>query len=1519
MPILQRIEISNFLNSTRAKPWRPDWPHQVFEINGENAALNIPNGKGKSTMVAAILAMLTHHSKTLKDLRTRFFAPVQSGRYTHIRIQVLIPVPGASSDLITSAGGEFGGQPMVFGMYGYAGENEKLEFYAYQGGFEDAPIAHVHNLHHTLIADDAFLGQLKTCQNLFPSNHKERTKRAWQTYVEDFFDISSINQQLIYQLKRGAEGGHGYFEVTQPVGMNYSAAVFYERLAPELLTDVMGDLGEEGEHGIEDTIHEKVSKVISAKYQTEKKAEELRRAENSLKALSELLAAGDKLQAAQLEYDGHRKEFSLELAVLKNVVVDAPIPGIPKLPPETVPDIAMSMVLQDGKWYLPDRVKAEFTGEPPSEVNRRAQDRNGIALVHASKSQLIDIACHLMSKVNQKGHSNQLYSRDSAIALLNITSNFTKEWNRVRAIEAVTQAFDWVEANADTNPARILLRSLEAELHENTKKHRELTAEYSAYKEERESLITEQSTVGEQQAEYRRMSESGLFTDEEMTAPLETGERATKVLQDCTNSLDTHKDKVRELSDTFQAWQSFVAEHGDQARPADKADEIELSRKTANTAVKDTREALQVLRGLRRPLEEAERAAKRKLDSAEIKLGLFTKTQAAFAEFTSIFGEVSPVGMGRKVIEERDKATQRIALIGTERLLYRSSLDALAKFHSSYGEIRPNEWLEKEAAAWQAVGDELRLLKEDLHECELRRADLDKAVIVAGRVAREAAAVAGGAQLPLHAAIAKMELDEQQREKALTLFSALLHTPVYQTVEEAAEAATRLEQAGIEAPVFVFGGLEHYCQTGQISLDAGAAYTWLVGVRTRQVDCLLDPSLVEREKELTDSRIAGLKQEIQSKETERLQHSPEGDAAKLARKAQEATDNGYEAKDATLVAEASKLTEQLPELEARTSDEIIEIIRLAEQHHKEFKGVAVADLNAELDGCRESAFAAEQARTENDRRISETEKILEEQQITLSEATIASSKVVLLRKIQVFIDHPEHNPAFMAKAEYMEKVLEQNRDAADQRTRFRFELADSFIKHGHERPRQIETRLKHLEGELAEIGERLLPKLDATIQDLDKQKQGLSGNAMKIDSFALNLMRRYREFANSQDDLVEIGQDQIERHSLGGAAIGLRDNAGPKDAMNMLLAMMDDVEFEESVGIKAEMNRSRQEHRMAKQAFSSEVDKILVMGGIDLTDHVKLELERSKEKPEIIEHLHKVSTLNFEQNSRANATAKAYLDDEWANIGEWLKKFTKRLPDNLRTMKNVFGPARDKVTGEYLSAGFEIEAQLADQDDIKAILGEVVEWVEKFEATKQVTDSVSPFIGAQAVKEIRSRIRNTFYQKVITNPRVRVYMPSISPHPLPLEKNMVSTGQGVAMTLLWVVKMADYVTERELRRTTTNRVQQKHLHPTQFAIMDGAFSSLSNKGLIQDALDCIKQTRGRFQLIITGHDENYQNNFEYFPTLIEAREINGQYMYADSKTRRVLQPDEIGSHYGAMESISLRVKPQTHVEVVDGA
>ncbi len=83
---------------------------------------------------------------------------------------------------------------------------------------------------------------------------------------------------------------------------------------------------------------------------------------------------------------------------------------------------------------------AEFTGETPSEVNRRAHDRAGQNLIPANRSQVIEIACHLSNLTTRKtGKDNQLYSRETALALLNITTNFTPDWTRETAIAAVTE------------------------------------------------------------------------------------------------------------------------------------------------------------------------------------------------------------------------------------------------------------------------------------------------------------------------------------------------------------------------------------------------------------------------------------------------------------------------------------------------------------------------------------------------------------------------------------------------------------------------------------------------------------------------------------------------------------------------------------------------------------------------------------------------------------------------------------------------------------------------------------------------------------------------------------------------------------------------------------------------------------------------------------------------------------------------------------------------------------------------
>lgn len=1513
MPLIQRIEISNFLNSGRIEPWRPDWPHQVFNLNAENTAMNIPNGKGKSSLILSILSMLTGNMRPLNNIRNRHYSPRRTGRYTHIRLEVLVTLPGeGSNDLVSMAGGDLAGSPMVFGLFGNSGENERVSFYAYRGKLEDCKIANVHEMRHDLVTDKDFLESLNACAGVL----RDPSQREWLAYLDDHFDLSNLRQQFVYQMARGAEGDSNYFEARIP-GKSYAASIFYERLAPELLSEVMGQLGEDDERGIEDTIHEKVSKIIVAKRNTAKKAEELERAEGTLKELETALQIVQSLVNVEDEYKIHRAEFATEVAAVKNVLIDAPILGVPVNPPEHIP-LASTMVMQspEGNWYLPDRAMAGFTGEEVRAVNQRARDRNGISLTQENYSQVIDFTCDLKVSARKKGHANQLYSRDSAIALLNVTAKFTHDWSRDKAINAVTQAFDWVELNADTNPARKLDQQISQEIEKSSTHRKDLSQKITNYVSERDELRKEQQTIGEQQSEYRKMVDSGLFTEAELLNPAQTNSIVEAEYSSADTDLNLHKDKIRDLKNVYAHYKTFITQHGNTINPKEYAEILIHDAQVAKDAEKEIDVQLKEARLNRQPLKTALINAEKAQSLSNNKHTKYIELSPNLKIYNRLFGDKPATGLEAVVKDALKEAKDRrhqieVALSSMER-----SLSSLARFRALNGDADPASWITTRLKEWEAVGIEISKLQELKVDAELRRADLDKTVVAPGHVAREALVAAGGMPRPLHAVIDEMGLSAARKEAVLTLFSALLHAPVYRTLSEAAEAASKLADKEIESPVFVREELASFCQAeAEIPIENSIAHTWLVGVRTRPVDCLLDPSLVEREKVQLDARIRLLVEQIEQSNKHRdLLAADHPDAADAPAAAQAVSD-GLEPKHAALLIERSHIDTQLPRLKDQASEEAVNAIRAKIEFSRSFSdNDNEENLSAESNAAKTLFKDAESVHNENEVTIESLELKRDNLVTSRANAEQQAKQVPGLESLQAFMDHQTDNPTFMQSAESTEEALTQKLRNATKRKNFRFELAESFVKSGDDRPRWIENRIKAINSEIVEIQDRLLPQLDKDIESLHNRGLDIKTKTGMIDSLVQTLYRKYREFLTEDDLIQNLERDgTIINHPILDLADAIREEVDVHEQVARLIDLVEDIDVVDASALSKKMRESRQKYLSAKNALANHIDIMLVKPNLDLSEHVRIELQRSKEDVSIIQHIYGVTKTNYEKNSAANATAQSYLDQEWGNIGGWLQKFTLRLPDNLRIMREIFAPERDKKTQAILRAGFDISAKIADKQDIQSTLNDIVQLVEKYENNSETIGQFAPGGKAKVVSNLRREIRNNFYQKVLLEPIIRVCMPSISQKPLPLEKDMVSTGQGVAMALLWIVKMASYVSERELARQTVSSAQLKRLksNKTQFTIIDGAFSSLSNKELINDALNSVAKNRGNFQLIITGHDENYQNNFTYFPSLIVAREVNGKYMYADSNTRRLLPPNEVGSHYGAMGVMNLRVQPIT--------
>jgi hypothetical protein len=1512
MPLIQRIEVSNFMNSRREDPWRPDWTFQVFDMKGENTAINMPNGRGKSTIVHSVLAMLAH-DKSLNDLRRNHCSPQSTGHYSHIRIETYIWADDDSPvDLIVQSGGDAGGYPMVFGFYGNSGESTSFKLYAYRGTLEDCPIGRREGNKVTLTANQTFLDKLSVMPSRFPATQRDDTKVNWREHVGGIFDMASIEQQLVYQKAKGAEGSSGYFDVNPPRGRPFSEAVFYERLAPELLVDMMGSVEEySDERGIEDVIHQKVQGIIKAKVRTAKTTDDLEKTRRVLEQLERVKTRADAVVEAKANAERKVGEFSLHHAALKSIVVDDPVPGLLRQPPEESHILIRSMLMQSGKWFLPDRAFEIFMADSTSHINERAsRQRPAIETVIADKSQLIDLECDLKN-AKEKGHSGQLYDSQASMEILRASTNFRTPYTGESAINVVTESFAWVEAYGDTNPARIEHRQLTERISKLEQQRTELSGKRGSLHQESVDLRNEQQQIGLQQAEFRRMTESGLFSEEELRSPVETGRKAEADFSDAERELAFHRQTVAESKGGFQDWQGFVAKHGEDADPSEYADALDQIRENAEGALTFNKKELDEAKGKSGKAKSDAERDKKAFEALADKAGKIERLRPLAQVFAERFKDENPEGLLARVKKELSDTERRISAVSTERASMADALSSLKTFVEQYGkDTDPKIWLETRSQERSELSAELPRIRESIDDLKARRSDLDKAAVAPGKVAREVLDLAGTDAKPLHSFIEDMGLPQDRKEQVLSMFSALLFSPVYGTAERAAEVAGMLASKDVESPVFVSSELAAFCKGANIVYDGSVARTWLVGVRTRPVDCLLDPNLVAREKESLDTQIKEANDTLTEKQGRFKELDPEDQDAIVARKAREAIEKGFPAKDNGLQEGSSRLEETLPRLKDRASEEAGDSIRAAIEYRGLLGEISEDELAEAFAKAEETANLSSDAMVRCEDAAQALSEKREALQAAFSNASVNATEIPKLKSIRRFID--AGGPSFMNSAETKEKVLLATKQTAEKRKSFRFELAESFVKSGGNRPQEIEQRLSVIGPELDDINKKRIPELDGTIEEYRSASLKLIGAISDIDNFIRELRKKYKEVATADVIPVTIPTERLAEHPLSLAVHEVRLATSAADIAKAILAMRSPLDDIEASTLKHEVITARSVLKSARNLLFGEIDRVKGDSTIALNEQMKIGLESSKEDVGELVRMITATTDNFNKSLLANETARTHLEEEWNNIGSWLENFTRRLPSNFEAMRSVFRPIKDSVSGEIISAGFEIEAKVADMNDVRAVLTSIVENVEKHEMNREnLGDDEN--LRSRYDRNMRKEIREEFYKNVILEPTIKVCIPSISRKALKLEKNMVSSGQGVAMTLLWIVKMADYVTERELQRQNVSNAARKRVRSmrTQFVIIDGAFSHLSDKRLITDALDGVRKTRGKFQLVITGHDPNYKNDFAYFPSYIVAREIGGNLMYAESETRRLLAPEEVGSHIGAMELASFHKLRET--------
>lgn len=711
MPLIHAIEVSNFLNNRRKAPWRPDWPCNHFLLGGYHTALNIPNGRGKSTMVLMILAMLAGKTKKLNELMRKHGAPESYGAFTHLRIEITHRNPD-HENLLQELMGPGDGERMVFGMYGNARDGRTFDFYAYRGTFEDCPLGIQSGRITDLVTREAFLECLRKRSGLFPSNPKEQQDEEWRRFISEHFDSASILQQYAYQSANAAEGASTYFEVESKTG-NYSAQLFYKHLAPELLADVMGNYGEEDERGIEDTIHEKASSVVRAHKRTKETARELDEAKRVLDRLRDLDEEVRQIEAAQADLHATRQPLIEELCILEDAVLKNPIPGSPRPPSAEDPELFHYMLLQSEDWWITDKGLASLMNEPVKAANQRViRALNARSGTTVNKTQAIDLACDLARFVPARGgHPTKLYNLHDAIALCLDSMKDKTASDRDAVVAQLNAAFAWAKDHADTNPARREIRNCKSQLAVIATQNRTLEEEAGSLQEQSDELRREEEGLRSGGTAWETLQKSGYFSAEELANPASTmtavGEESSRANQ----AFDHHIKATSEHLSIFSQWQTFQAEHGEDFSPGTLAADLERETVEARQQAEEADRKQMAQRSLVAELDQQHKQAQSDVERLRESYSTVTHYLPDTRVFHEVFAGESAKGLEQQVHREHDEAKSKRGHCSNELRSLAGAINSLETFSQAYPNSEPGQWLRTRAVERKQLGEQETTLR----------------------------------------------------------------------------------------------------------------------------------------------------------------------------------------------------------------------------------------------------------------------------------------------------------------------------------------------------------------------------------------------------------------------------------------------------------------------------------------------------------------------------------------------------------------------------------------------------------------------------------------------------------------------------------------------------------------------------------------------------------------------------------------------------------------------------------------
>jgi hypothetical protein len=1511
MSVISRIEITNWLNLDSTREWNPDYRHVVLDLRGQSTAVQAQNGTGKTRMSRAILALLGRDRDFTSDARAKM-APRSAPCGSHIRMEVVHPLDPAQASVFR-LGSELAGERYVLGMHGYGGQGQRVIFYKYDGRLEDCPVASRDGHRVTLISDESFRRILRAAKGVLVDPSEEE----WLLEIGKHFDRGNIRQMIEYQKKGAGDGTSNFLKVKSKHGERYDEAFFYSVLAPELLVGTMGNEALEGERRFEDTILISARKIGAALGESKRRQAELEETKRALDAIERVNVAARDVATSRQAYEDRCRTLAGEAGFLRTVVLERPVPGIPlsTLPKdERTKEIAAHLRIQEDVWHLPDWVLGKITGEESARLNERGT-RGSQRGVSINRAQMIELPLRTAAVSG----STTVYTAALAAALIETAPKFASGWSKDLAREALKAAFEWAEGEADTNFARKRVLDFRRQEVEAQRNYDKVEEERREVESALDRLQSRQRNMSAARHAYDHMARSGLFSDAELRSPARTGAEAEEYLRSAEGKLQAHQRRVAAGEVLYGRWNAFISENGRDANPGSLADEIEAAKRTANEGLLQARANQKDIERRRAAVLASVQSEKNRQQQITNALVSMTEERRLAQKFAELFPGEAVAGLLERVKRELKEGGEQKARLEEKIAAAVAPLRQLTAFRAAF----PGETAVQASVRRARRRDEMvRICSEveaNLADVQRRRSELERSQVAAGSVERRILQISGSGAVPVHVAISSFDLPADRRRLALTHFSGLLFAPVLETVDEADLVAKVLFEENSPAPVLVRSELEAFCREGAIREADGSAYSYILGARTRPVDCILDPGLVEREKRSLEDSAAKLKTDLAAALQERAALAPGHSDTRLVEDARKAEEDRLEEAVVQAKGDIAEINAKLPRLEERASESSIATIRATERYAGLGGDERYDSLrNEQLEvSDRITMLASETA--EADSALERAEAAVAHAESIFFGAAERASQVTGLRDLSNFVR--EGGPAFMQSAPRVEADFSKDQERARDRTRFNFELAQERVQLAEGEEASLDAEIRKKSGEKGDLTEAIgtFKKIEREARaGLDEWRPRSSG----LDEVARRLIAQHRLAQEVIADL-EVAADPggSVSEELRRAINSSRrlDEAMVEGDPHFIVGYAEELRGDvEALDLKTRSNAiktARLALESARKTLHEEIRKVLEDQDLRFSSNERERLEQARNEPRHADELYRHLEKQWLDHSRLSQAAHDTLEERRHELGTTLKNMTIRLQSNFDAMCKAMKWDAEVETGTLDEAGIQIRAIIHSESQTEALLNEIVEMIESDEQhrEREIGAGRSDMVPSQEQHDetLKERIRLRFYRGMFSNPEVRIRHPELRAGEAYRLDEKISTGQQNAVMLMLLLKLADFAIERDIRLQVKDARARRRARALaqKVVLIDGLFSNLSNRELIKESLRAMSKVRGNFQLIGLIHHPQYQNDPEIFPNHIVLARMkhgrSGSYVYlVDGKS---VAANDLGRQEGEIESVSLMV------------